>query len=66
MSESRPVTILLRIGSIGVLAFLYLPIAVLAVYAFNDEPNPDLAARRLHAQVVRRCHCQPKPDEGDW
>jgi len=37
MTESRPVRILLRIGSIGVLGFLYLPIVVLAIYAFNDS-----------------------------
>ncbi len=37
MNESRPVRILLRLGSLFVLAFLYLPIVVLAIYAFNPS-----------------------------
>jgi putative spermidine/putrescine transport system permease protein len=37
MTEPRPVKILLRLASIGVLGFLYLPIVVLAIYAFNDS-----------------------------
>jgi len=37
MNESRPVRILLRLGSLLVLAFLYLPIVVLAIYAFNPS-----------------------------
>jgi putative spermidine/putrescine transport system permease protein len=37
MVESRAVRILLRIASGAVLTFLYLPLLVLAVYAFNDS-----------------------------
>jgi len=37
MIESRAVRIALRIMSGGVLAFLYLPLAVLVIYAFNDS-----------------------------
>ena len=37
MVESRAVRIALRIASGGVLAFLYLPLAVLVIYAFNDS-----------------------------
>ena len=37
MTESRLVKALLRVASGGVLAFLYLPLAVLAIYAFNDS-----------------------------
>ena len=37
MNESRPVRALLRLSTIGVLVFLYLPIAVLAIYAFNSS-----------------------------
>jgi putative spermidine/putrescine transport system permease protein len=37
MVESRAVRILLRIASGGVLVFLYLPLAVLVIYAFNDS-----------------------------
>ena len=37
MVESRAVRILLRIASGGVLAFLYLPLVVLVIYAFNDS-----------------------------
>ncbi len=37
MSESRWVRIGLRLVSIGVLAFLYLPLVILAIYAFNES-----------------------------
>jgi putative spermidine/putrescine transport system permease protein len=37
MVESRAVKIALRIASGGVLAFLYLPLVVLVIYAFNDS-----------------------------
>ena len=37
MVESRAVRIALRIASGGVLFFLYLPLAVLVIYAFNDS-----------------------------
>jgi putative spermidine/putrescine transport system permease protein len=37
MVETRLVRILLRLASVGVLAFIYLPIVVLAIYAFNTS-----------------------------
>jgi putative spermidine/putrescine transport system permease protein len=37
MVESRAVRVLLRIATGGVLAFLYLPLIVLAIYAFNPS-----------------------------
>jgi putative spermidine/putrescine transport system permease protein len=37
MTEPRIVRVILRIASYGVLAFLYLPIVVLAIYAFNES-----------------------------
>ncbi len=37
MVESRGVRIALRIASAAVLGFLYLPLAVLVIYAFNDS-----------------------------
>jgi putative spermidine/putrescine transport system permease protein len=37
MVESRAVRIQLRIASGGVLLFLYMPLAVLVIYAFNDS-----------------------------
>jgi len=37
MTEPRGIRILLRIASGFVLAFLYLPLVVLAIYAFNDS-----------------------------
>jgi putative spermidine/putrescine transport system permease protein len=37
MVESRAVRIALRIASGGVLVFLYLPLVVLVIYAFNDS-----------------------------
>jgi putative spermidine/putrescine transport system permease protein len=37
MVESRAVKVLLRIASAGVLVFLYLPLVVLAIYAFNES-----------------------------
>ena len=37
VNESRTVRALLRLSTLGVLFFLYLPIVVLAVYAFNTS-----------------------------
>ena len=37
MTESRPVRILLRFASAGVLVFIYLPLVILAIYAFNPS-----------------------------
>ena len=37
MTESAPVRALLRLFSGGVLVFLYLPLVVLAIYAFNES-----------------------------
>lgn len=37
MTEPRYVRVLLRIATTGVLAFIYLPIVVLAIYAFNSS-----------------------------
>src|SRR4051812_42713781 len=37
MVESRVARILLRLASAGVLGFLYLPLVVLAIYAFNES-----------------------------
>ena len=37
MTESRWVRIGLRVASIGVLAFLYLPLVILTIYAFNPS-----------------------------
>ncbi|HYI21762.1 MAG TPA: ABC transporter permease [Candidatus Limnocylindrales bacterium] len=37
MTETRLVKALLRLATAGVLAFLYLPIVVLAIYAFNSS-----------------------------
>jgi putative spermidine/putrescine transport system permease protein len=37
MAESRLVRVALRLASGGVLAFLYLPLVVLVIYAFNDS-----------------------------
>jgi putative spermidine/putrescine transport system permease protein len=37
VTEPRYVRILLRLASIGVLGFLYLPIVILAIYAFNTS-----------------------------
>jgi putative spermidine/putrescine transport system permease protein len=37
MTEGRGVRVLLRIGTAGVLGFLYLPLVILAIYAFNPS-----------------------------
>ncbi len=37
MVESRPIRILLRLASALVLAFLYLPLIVIVIYAFNES-----------------------------
>jgi putative spermidine/putrescine transport system permease protein len=63
MTESRPVKFLLRLATGGVLAFLYLPIAILTIYAFNTSriqtwPPKGLtldwfAAAAANAQILR-------------
>jgi putative spermidine/putrescine transport system permease protein len=40
MTETRLVRVLLRFTSIGVLAFIYVPLIVLAIYAFNTSRIP--------------------------
>jgi putative spermidine/putrescine transport system permease protein len=37
MTESRGTRIVLRLATIGVLAFLYLPLVILVIYAFNES-----------------------------
>jgi ABC-type spermidine/putrescine transport system permease subunit II len=37
MTESRLARVLLRVASGGVLAFLYLPLLVIVLYAFNPS-----------------------------
>jgi putative spermidine/putrescine transport system permease protein len=37
MTEGRGVRVLLRVGTAGVLTFLYLPLVILAIYAFNPS-----------------------------
>jgi putative spermidine/putrescine transport system permease protein len=37
MRETRGVRVGLRLATAGVLAFIYLPIVVLAIYAFNPS-----------------------------
>ena len=37
MVESKPIRILLRLASAIVLSFLYLPLVVVVIYAFNES-----------------------------
>ena len=37
MTESRGTRIALRLATIGVLGFLYLPLVILVIYAFNES-----------------------------
>jgi putative spermidine/putrescine transport system permease protein len=37
VTESRLTRILLRLGTVAVLAFIYVPLIVIALYAFNDD-----------------------------
>ena len=37
MTESRRTRIALRLATFGVLAFLYVPLIILAIYAFNTS-----------------------------
>jgi putative spermidine/putrescine transport system permease protein len=59
MTESRIVRTLLRIASGGVLLFLYLPLLVIVIYAFNDSrlqawPPPALSLRWFEETVNNR------------
>jgi putative spermidine/putrescine transport system permease protein len=39
VTESRGTRILLRLATLGVLAFIYLPLVVIGIYAFNSSTN---------------------------
>src|SRR5215212_3673913 len=59
MAESRLTRVLLRVASGGVLLFLYLPLVVVVIYAFNDSrlqawPPPGLSLRWVEAAVGNR------------
>ena len=51
---------ILRIGSAITLAFLYLPLIVIAIYAFNDDARAGVAAAGADAVVVRQGVAQPR------
>ncbi len=39
MTESRGTRIVLLLATVGVLAFIYLPLVVIGIYAFNSSTN---------------------------
>ena len=52
MVESRLTRMLLRLGAGLTLAFIYVPLFVIGVYAFNENITQTLADRGLHDEVV--------------
>ena len=50
----------LRIGTAITLAFIYVPLIVIAIYAFNELALAGVADRRPHARVVRQGVPQPR------
>jgi len=54
MVESRATRILLRAGALLTLAFIYLPLVVVALYAFNRNITQGVADRELQHEVVLR------------
>ena len=54
MTESRVARCFLRLGAGLTLAFIYLPLILVAVYAFNESITQALADRELLDQVVQR------------
>ena len=61
--ESGVARILLRLATAAVLTFLYLPLVIIAIYAFN-EPHPGVAAEWLDAPLVRRGDGRPAGHPG--
>ena len=59
MAESRFARVLLRVASLGVLGFLYLPLLVVVIYAFNDSrlqawPPPGFSLRWFEEALNNR------------
>lgn len=59
MAESRLARVLLRLASGGVLVFLYLPLLVVVIYAFNDSrlqswPPPEFSLRWFEEALNNR------------
>ena len=58
--ESRFARFMIKAGTGLTLAFLYIPLAVVVIYAFNDSVGQAWPIARLHAEVVRHRVAQPE------
>lgn len=58
MTESRGARIFLRLATVGVLGFIYLPLLVIAIYAFNDSTNQAWPIQGFSLQWFERAFSQ--------
>ena len=54
MTESRTTRFFLRLGAGATLAFIYFPLVVIAIYAFNENISQTWPIEQLHDEVVQR------------
>ena len=66
MTESRGTRLLLRLATIAVLAFIYLPLIVIAIYAFNSSTNQAWPIPGLSLQWFQRALEQSGVREALW
>lgn len=66
MTESRTSRILLRVATIGVLAFIYLPLVVIGIYAFNASTNQAWPISGLSLQWFQRAIEQSGVRDALW
>ncbi len=58
MTESRGARVVLRIATFAVLAFIYLPLIVIGIYAFNESTNQSWPIRGFSLQWFERAFSQ--------
>jgi putative spermidine/putrescine transport system permease protein len=66
MTEPRGTRIALRVVTIGVLAFIYLPLVVIGIYAFNSSTNQAWPIPGLSLQWFERAFEQSGVREALW
>ncbi len=62
--ESRIARVLIKTGSVLTMLFLYIPLAIVVVYAFNNSIGQKWPIQSLHVAVVRGGLAQPRRPDG--
>lgn len=66
MNESRSSRWLLRLATVAVLGFIYLPLVVIGIYAFNSSTNQAWPIPGLSLQWFERAFEQSGAREALW